>query len=433
MTDSPTLLWGVSAEQLFQDVLFNPDYLALHAGVRGVDSLALPGFRHATGICAVGDGAVEDLETPWGYGGPVAADAGAMDAGMAAWRAQQRERGRVAEFVRLHPFINPMAVASHFDMLAFDRPTVVLDLSQSLDVRRSFYNRSARRSLKKAEECLTVRQLGPDDGAVLQDCYEAGLKWNDAAERYWLEPAFYGRLLAAPWCMAWAVEFEGRAVAALAIVRGGGFVHTHLAGNYPEARDLGAAYILHQTAIDACAQLGDRWFHFGGGRSRLSDDVLLQFKAKFSPLRAHYYVGGLIFDRDAYAKLGGASGGMFLGYRSPITAASNTVTDPTPDAPLSVVAVAEDHLFDLFGLACDPARLARRALAAPPDWSAFSDQFERLRRDGAITMVCRGNSVAGFLVVWPEAGSELLCVAGEEPHGVASVLGGAVDIAGSTK
>ena len=43
--------------------------------------------------------------------------------------------------------------------------------------------------------------------------------------------------------------------------------------------------------------------------------TLLDFKSKFSPLKANFYVGGMVHDRDAFAALGGRKGTFFLSYR----------------------------------------------------------------------------------------------------------------------
>src|ERR1700758_1720126 len=111
-----------------QDVYFRDDFLALHAP-QGLDRLSRVDFHHAAVEVPIPGSDRRDLETPWGYGGPVALSAQVLADGLAEWRARQQAHGRVAEFIRLHPFINPVPLWDKLDMLVFNRPTVVVDLA----------------------------------------------------------------------------------------------------------------------------------------------------------------------------------------------------------------------------------------------------------------------------------------------------------------
>ena len=103
-------LHGLTPTELLDDVYFRPDYVRLHARPDKIDSLIRENFRHAAAVRPIPGTRFEDLETPHGYGGTSATDTSALVEGLAEWRERQRRAGRVAEFVRLHPFVNPMAL-----------------------------------------------------------------------------------------------------------------------------------------------------------------------------------------------------------------------------------------------------------------------------------------------------------------------------------
>jgi hypothetical protein len=302
---APLTLNDVPPGTLMQDVYFRPDFLELHAP-KGLDTLRRSDFCHGAVEKPIAGSARCDLETPWGYGGPLALDPDALAAGLAEWRSMQQARGRVAEFIRLHPFINPVALWGRLEMLEFNRPTVIVDLQQTAAERWNFYRDSTRNCLRKAQRTLTIRRLAAAEWPLFQALYEAGLERNEAAKSYFLSDVYHRSLLAQPWCDAWVAEDrEGPIAASCFLHSGTPLCHYHLAGGNERSRKHNALYLLLDEAFSYYGKSGYRWMHLGGGRSSSLDDSLLAFKSKFSRDRAHFYIGGIVLDRCAYQKLGG--------------------------------------------------------------------------------------------------------------------------------
>ena len=309
-------VFGVGFDELCADVYFREDFVALHNRPHGVDGLADDGFLHRTGVRPIPESGREDLSTPHGYGGPLARGDGALRAGLAAWRSRQQKAGRVAEFIRFHPCIDPTSAADAFDTVSFNRTTVMVDLGPPADRRQADYSQSTRRFLRKAQQALAVRRLTADDAPLFHRMYDAMLDRHGADARYRLDLDYFTALLTMPWCVAWATEVAGRAVAASCfLITACPIAHYHLGGAEQAGLDLAAQFLLFETAFDHAAGAGCRWLHLGGGRTPDAGDSLLAFKQRFSRVTARFHVGGLIFDRETYASLGGAKGGMFLGYR----------------------------------------------------------------------------------------------------------------------
>ncbi|MCA9665824.1 MAG: GNAT family N-acetyltransferase [Myxococcales bacterium] len=314
----------LSVAELLEDVYYRADYQALHAAP---DALELAtgdgGFCHGAALRplpldAGGAPGWHDLETPYGYGGPIAHDLAALERGLERWCERQRDMRHVAELIRFHPLIDARALAARLDFFARDRETVIVDLGVSAEARRAAYHPSARRHLARARRALEVRPLRADerDAERLAAMHHAMLGRQRADARHWAPTSYYASLLGAPWSDAWAATLDGEVIAAMCFISSTARIaHYHLGGGDKRGRAHAAHYLLLDHAFEHYAARGASWMHLGGGRGAALDDSLLRFKRRFSPRAASYYVGGIVHDPQRYRALGGAQHGWFLGYR----------------------------------------------------------------------------------------------------------------------
>jgi hypothetical protein len=302
-------------DALAGDVYFRPDFVALYARPDAVAVLEAPDYRHLAALRPIAETGLFDLETPHGYGGPVAPTLEALQAGLGQWRARQKAAGHVCEFVRFHPLFAPELAAAGFDHLALDRQTVIVDLRDGAKARWSRYTKTVRNVLRRAAERLEVTELAPQDWPVFRDLYHAGLAANRASPRYYYSDDQYRDLLAAEWSTTYVARRDGQPVAASVFLRGPALGHYHLSGQTERGRDENASYLLIDHAAERLTEAGIPWLHLGGGRTAAPDDALFLFKSRFSDQRVPFYVGGLIFDRSAFDRLGGFAEGRFRAYR----------------------------------------------------------------------------------------------------------------------
>ena len=313
---TPTL-FGVSPDALRRDVYFLPAFWALHADPDPTDRLEQTGFLHGAAIRAIPGIGRCDLETPYGYGGPVADSDRALADGLAAWRDRQRRAGHVAEFVRLHPCLDPRPLAGLFDHLQENRLTVMVELGRGRAARFSHYGETTRQLVRKTRKTLQVRRLDVSEWPLFRALYEAMLVRHQAERRHFFPEDYYRRLFQEAWCLPLVAESQGQAIAAACfLATDSPVVHYHLSGGLDEGLRQSAHYLLIDEACERFEALGKRWLHLGGGRTPAPDDGLWLFKAKFSRIHARFHVGGLIHDRETYQALGGSRNGQFLGYRS---------------------------------------------------------------------------------------------------------------------
>jgi len=364
---APTL-HGATPAEIMADVYFRPDFVALHARPDRVDTLEFAGFRHSAAVREIPGTDLDDLETPWGYGGPVALDEAAFWQGLGLWRQRQIDNNRVAEFVRLHPFLNPMSFRGWFDHLRLDRLTIVVDLAEPAAERWRRYTKGTRYSIRQAQKKLSFRKLGPGEDAVFRECYEEGLRRNQAERNYYFPADYFAAVLAADWATAWVAEQDGKPVAIACFLDGGAFAHYHLSGGGDAARESFAHYGLLELAIEHFAAKGARWMHLGGGRTSHPDDALLSFKSKFSSRRVPYYTGGLVYARSAYEQLARGRNERFLSYRFP----------PAPEIgskPITLRRTGEADFADFFRLKCDVDNIVWSGHDRPPEWHRMREWF----------------------------------------------------------
>jgi UDP-N-acetylbacillosamine alanyltransferase len=388
-------LYGERAEDIMQDVYFREDFALLHARPDPIDSLIVDGFRCVSAVRSIEGAPYEDMETPWGYGGPVAIDDAAFWRGIGLWRQKQSDWGRIAEFTRIHPFLNPVALRGFLDQIRFDRLTVLVDLCEPTRQRRKRYNKGTRYSLRKAEQRLEVRQINRDEAAIFRRLYEAGLSRNVAENSYYFDDSYFNDLLSAEWSTSWAACLDGEPIAVACFLQGGPFAHYHLSGGGAAARENFAHYILLEAAFEHFAAQGLRWLHLGGGRSAAPDDQLLHFKAKFSPILIPFYTGGIVFDGATYKELSTEESERFLSYRF-----APPQTSPDPSLALRV---ADASAFqDFFRLKCDIDNIIWSGARKPPAYDHLSNWYgEKVSPDSGRTILIAENhsSVVGYAYV----------------------------------
>jgi len=313
-------MFELTPREVMEDVYFLPDFVALHAYPDKIDCLDEDNYRHYGAIRTIGSTGWTDIETPHGYGGPVSTSLSNLTDGLEAWKLRQRQYGRVAELIRFHPCVNPEVFSSSLNYLALNRMTVMIDISHNESHRLSHYSITTRQNIKKTRQKLSIRLLDKKEWRLLKYFYEQMLIRQHADARYYFCDNYYQEILAKEWCYSFIVELDHQPLGAACFLSSTSpLAHYHLSG----ASDTGLRQRVHYLLIDeACkyfSQRGKRWLHLGGGRSTAPDDSLWLFKAQFSKIHSRFFIGGIIHDSTTYKALGGASDGLFLGYRAKLT------------------------------------------------------------------------------------------------------------------
>lgn len=257
-------------------------------------------FYHAFHLATVPGTSCRDIQSPYGYGGPVATiDEPAFLAeawqGYASWCVEQRV---LVEFVRFHPLLENWRFFSGESMP--DRETVWVDL-KSPDLLAS-YDVRARTAVRKAvKHGLTVEWWAAERfGEVFQPLYSATMEGLKASSFYFFPQEYFNRLAGWGGARYAACLHEGAVVAAAIFMQGPDVMEYHLSASDGAGKKLGATNLLLHEAGLYGQMAGCGKLHLGGGTDADAANSLLFFKSGFSTRRAVFRIGKNIHDPAMY-------------------------------------------------------------------------------------------------------------------------------------
>lgn len=304
-----TLSPAYVAADAMRDPLLEPVFL-LYEDARGF-------WLHGAHLSAIPNTAHFDLQSAYGYGGPVAScDDSAFRAD--AWRACEqacRERNIVVEFVRLHPLASWQAYPG---TVVLDRQTVVIDM-RSEDWRTSYEIRcrtAIRKAMKAGVE--VVEYPLQDIADRFAAYYRNGMQRIGATPFYLFSDKYFQAMSEVPGLRLLACVLDGEWLAAGLFLNGGDCIEYHLSATSERGRQLSATNLLIDAAAQRASDQGLSMVYLGGGADAAPDNALLRFKASFSPLRLTYCYGYAIHDPACYSMLrtrAGYEGSRVLFYR----------------------------------------------------------------------------------------------------------------------
>lgn len=246
-----------------------------------------------------------DIETAYGYGGYYTNTENQefLRQALHAYQIKCKEEKIISEFIRFHPYNNfPINNKNYFDFLLVDRDAVSVDLSIPTSERRSHYNESTRRKIKKASSVLRLEESL--DIVAFMELYNFTMKKNNANDFYYFPYDYYANLLMLKNVRLFAVFIKDQIVHMSIYFFGKDFVHYHLGANSNEHLSLNG----NTFVFDAVSNYTKKNFpsavllNLGGGRSGATNDSLLAFKSGFSDIRTKFIIAGKVYNQMAYNK-----------------------------------------------------------------------------------------------------------------------------------
>jgi serine/alanine adding enzyme len=283
-------------------------------------SLIEPGrvtFLHFDGVifpCLVRDfDHRADVATPYGYGGPVAADRASADAFYAAYENWCAEHRIVSTFIRFHPlYANHRYAGVHIEPHG---ETIAWRLQgDDLFERLHAHHRRAVRKAQRAELAVSVEERPPL--AEFVTLYNQTMARVDASSFYLFTADYWDSLARLP-CVLVSARREAELAAAVLCFAAEPWLHYHLGASSEEGRALGASNLVLFEAGKWARDRGYELLHLGGG-VRGHRDSLFEFKRRFDPGgEREFAVGKAVHDEEAYRELAGRVelDGFFPAYR----------------------------------------------------------------------------------------------------------------------
>ncbi len=315
--------WHVVLRSLpsaLRDVYFEPEYAALYCfdpSTRAVlftcredDNVWVCVFLLRP-IRGFGDPSLDcrwfDIETPYGYGGPLANTddpdfLAAAQAEFGRWCLSQKV---VTEFVRSHPLMrNQRWLDPQMDVV-HDRDTLSVDLEKMTGALS--FSSKVRNMIRRAERSgvRIQRYSARDHFARFIELYLRTMSRVGSKQYYRFTDNYFRQLSYLVERRGWllAADVAGQWVAAAVFIRGTAWLHYHLSASDPSNRVPGAANHILYTAATMASAVGLERLHLGGGRTSASDDSLFKFKQRMATDSHPFYTGTRIHNPDAYANL----------------------------------------------------------------------------------------------------------------------------------
>ncbi len=267
-----------------------------------------------------------DIETVYGYGGPVTSDSDTEfnKRFEDEFLTYCSDNNIVAEFIRFHPLIRNEGVFTNLNVL-HNRITVSVDLTKDEDEIWSGQLSSGNRNVIR--KCIKTGLYveATDDYQPFYEIYKETMSRVGADSFY-----FFDEDMIRTMCVDENYEFlvckkEEEILAAAIFMKYGQFFHYHLSGSHREAMKYNPNNLLLWEAIRKGKEAGCSVMHLGGGLSDSQDDNLFKFKAHFSKNYNDFYIGKRVHNKEIYdllisewEKRSGRKAKILLQYKEPV-------------------------------------------------------------------------------------------------------------------
>ncbi|AAQ64068.1 GNAT family N-acetyltransferase [Chromobacterium violaceum] len=281
------------------DALRDTRLLATYIGFRQGDVF----WMHSVHCSAAMAGEVIDLQSPYGYGGPISNCDDPVFLNM-VWDLYVEfcaRQGWLAEFVRFHPLGG--VSSSYGGTIVVDRLTVAIDLTGPNI--RSIYSTRCRTAVRKAiNNGLNVR-VGSERELreIFPHFYRDGMR-AIAADKFYLFNDLYFSGFSTWKCATLLIcHCDDDWLSAGIFLKDGNVMEYHLSATTPAGRNLGATNLLLDAAAHLGQEQGCSFLYLGGGTDSEKNNPLLFFKSGFSAATYPFLIGFTAFNQDKYQAL----------------------------------------------------------------------------------------------------------------------------------
>jgi len=264
------------------------------------------GYESVAGPCC-------DVQTPYGYGGPLFLGDWDLDDQRRALDAvadHLRHTGPIAEFVRCHTeWLDAAALEYCGYRTRLVRTNVEYDLPEgAVAGLGSDWDNGARYQLKQAHRCgLRYRvSRAANDLAAFEKLYALTAERVNMARACRFDHDYYRGLLELDPVQAKLIlveTAEHRPAAGAILFLGGTLAHFHLAGSDFALQSLRGNVLLYWAAAREAAATGCQRIVWGGGTTNDPQDSLFLFKAQYGRRRTPVHIATRVLDGDRYSAI----------------------------------------------------------------------------------------------------------------------------------
>lgn len=260
-------------------------------------------FYHGFHQAAIEGTDLFDIQSPYGYGGPIASsnDEVFLYRAWEAYLSWCAENNILVEFIRFHPLLDNWQFYGG-ETLA-DRETVALKLNDG-DILSTYSTRAKTAVRKAIKSGLSVEWWDKNNFlTVFPKLYNDTMKELKADDFYFFPQEYYQEMTAWNQARLAVCKLAEQVVAAAVFLVESYYMEYHLSASAPLGKNLGATNLLLHEAALLGQRLGCQLLHLGGGTDSKPDNSLLFFKSGFSKHRLAFKIGKHIHQTVDYNTL----------------------------------------------------------------------------------------------------------------------------------
>ncbi len=246
-----------------------------------------------------------DIETPYGYGGPLVNnyDKEFNVVFEESFLEFCYKNNIIAEFVRFHPILENKNIFKNNIDIIFDRNTIVIDLSRGIErVWEEDITSKNRNMIRKGEKNNLQIQITEDYQEFLE-IYNNTMRKVNASSFYFFNEDYYKSIIKIKGISIFTVMLNEEIIATAIFMKYNKHFHYHLAGSKKEYLKLAPNNFLLWEAIKYAYKNECVDFHLGGGTNNSLENSLYKFKKSFSDTSKNFYIGKRVHNQEVYNKL----------------------------------------------------------------------------------------------------------------------------------
>ena len=247
-----------------------------------------------------------DLETPYGYGGPLS-DSSISEESQKRFLNEMidfsKDQKIVSQFIRFHPLLSNHELAPRVFETRYLHDTIYIDTASPELIVKNMDSKNRNMVRKAIKNGVTIERKDIGDYADFLPIYLETMEKDKAEDYYFFgEEYFKAQLrLKENACIFYALIKE-KPIAAAIMYYNDRFIHYHLAGTITEYRKYAPSNLLLYEAACWASQNGIKKFHLGGGITQ--DDNLFAFKKQFNKNgRLPFVIGRTVLNPESYGQL----------------------------------------------------------------------------------------------------------------------------------
>ncbi len=250
-----------------------------------------------------------DLETPYGYGGPISNSQNKkfIKESNDKFNQWMKKNNIIAEFFRFHPLLKNLDLVDNSIEIIENRKTCSIKLD-NLEENDLFYTPKVNNMIRRAENSNLISFISKDkkDFLDFKKIYEDLMKLKNADKDLFFSDNYFEKLfqlIKKNGFLSVIKNDKSQFLAAAVFLFSKKMCHYHLSAtnhkyNYPGINNL----LIHKAALNAKNMKIDI-LHLGGGNTNLDKDSLFLFKESMSNLKHFFHIGKRINNIGVYKKI----------------------------------------------------------------------------------------------------------------------------------